>query len=139
MVKPEDRVPAEVRDAAVRGCGADALRVYTRDQIWGLIPEIVTYTLDRTNATPNRPDVVQAEVLATYGVVICLQATVAFMADPGDGTPARVAGAGLTHMVTSHMADLHKAVLHDQIFGRQQDDPLAALRQVLVALGGDEA
>ena len=41
-----------------------------------LIPAIVAYTMERTNATPNRPDVVQAEVLATYGVVICLQATV---------------------------------------------------------------
>ena len=139
MTKPEGFVPDEVRAAALKGCGEAALRVYAKDQIGDLIPAIVAYTMERTNATPNRPDLVQAEVLAKYGVVICLQATVAFMMDPGDGTPAQVAGAGLGHMVTPHMRDLHKAVLHDQVFGRQQDDPLAALRQVLVALGGDEA
>lgn len=139
MVKPEDRVPAEVRDAAVRGCGTDALRVYAKDQIGDLIPAIVAYTLERTCVTPNRPDVVQAEVLATYGVVICLQATVAFMMDPCDGTSAQVAGAGLGHMVTPHMRDLHNAVLHDQVFGRSQDDLRGMLRQLLAEMDGDEA
>lgn len=131
MTKPEGFVPAEARAAALKGCGEAALRVYAKDQIGDLIPEIVAYTTERTNATPNRPDLVQAEVLAKYGVVICLQATVAFMMDPGDGTPALLAGAGLQHMTSPRMLELHKGVLHDQVFGR--------LRQLLAEMDGDEA
>ena len=139
MTKPEGLVPDEVRAAALKGCGEAALRVYAKDQIGDLIPAIVAYTMERTNATPNRPDLVQAEVLAKYGVVICLQATVAFMMDPGDGTPARLAGAGFQHMTTPRMRDLHKCVLHDQVFGRSQDDLRGMLRQLLAEMDGDEA
>lgn len=128
MTKPEGLVPDEVRAAALKGCGEAALRVYAKDQIGDLIPAIVAYTMERTNATPNRPDLVQA--------------TVAFMTDPGDGTPARLAGAGFQHMTTPRMRDLHKGVLHDQVFGRSQDDlrgMLRQLRQLLAEMDGDEA